>query len=216
MAIGRAAPLARPLQPPPMSRQVGRGRGRGRAHLPPGPPGLAPIYCLPVAEVNPPPPPPKTSSLPGGFDSLQLPMRTSPLPAEAEGDRGRPIVVRYDFPQAEPNLPRFQLPARSEPRVPSPAASVVDDAELHVDPPASWVMEEPQPRITTRPTCEAGYARPGCWNCREFGHSRIDCTLPRQRMCYKCGVPSLTIATCPTCCQDWGERRRTEMQREPQ
>ena len=159
---------------------------------------------------------PKTSSLPGRVRQPAVAVRTSPLPAEAAGDRGRPIVVRYGFTQAEPNLPRSPLPARPEPRVPSLAASVVDDAELHVDPPASWVMEKPQPRISTRPTREVGYARPGCWNCGEFGYSRIDCTLPRQRMCYMCGRPGLTIATCPTCCQDWGQRRRAEMQREPQ
>ena len=189
MAIRRAAPLARPLQPPPMPHQVGRGRGRGRAHLPPPPPGLAPIYCLPVAEVD----PPRPLIFRGGFDSLQLPVRTSPLPAKAEGDRERPIVVRYSFPQAEPNISRSPLPARSEPRVPSPAASVDDDAELHVDPPASWVMEEPQPRSSTRPTREAGYAHSGCWNCGEFGHSRIDCTLSR-RACATCAAGPVSLS----------------------
>ena len=44
--------------------------------------------------------PPKTSSLPGGFDSPQLPVRTTPLPAEAEGDHGRPMVVRRGFSEA--------------------------------------------------------------------------------------------------------------------
>ena len=63
-------------------------------------------------------------------------------------------------------------------------------------------MEQSRQEINTRPKREAGFTRPGCWNCGVFGHSRVNCTHPRQcllHVWYMCGRPGLAIATCPTC-----------------
>ena len=152
-----------------------------------------------------PSPPPRLQQIGRGRGHpFQLPLlpQLAPLQpvAEAEDGRGRPNSrsCNEDRP-----LPRLSEPESAE--------------DVGPDPLQEWLVEEERPpRISTRPTREAGYARPGCWNCGEFGHSRIDCTLPRQRICYMCGRPGPTIATCPTCCQQWGQRRCAEMQREQQ
>ena len=196
LAIGRAAALVRAIQPPPMPRQVGRGHGRGRASLPPPPPGLAAIYCLPATGVA------LSSSLNFKGEFEVSPMLRNPALSRvlAEDSRSSPVVRRYGFPEAETDPLRSPPPLTSEQRSPSPAAAL--DEDLLVNPPVEWVREEQQPRIRVRPTREAGAECPGCWNCGQFGHSRIDCTRPRQSMCDMCGRPGLTIATCPTCCQD--------------
>ena len=182
MAIGRASALARPPQLPPMPRQVGRGRGRVRAQLLPPPPGLAAIHCLPAARVV----PLKPLNFRGGFTVSPTSIGPAPFRVMAEVDPSSPMVRRYGFPEAEVNPPRSPSLARSEQRVQSPGATVDDAPELHVDPPAEWVMEEQLPRTSIRPTRKAGSGRPGCWNCGEFGHSRVTCTRPRQRMFYMC------------------------------
>ena len=138
MAIGRAAVLAQSLQPPPMPRQVGRGRGRGRAQLLPPPPGLAAIHCLPAAEVV----PLNLLNIRGGFEVSPTSMDPALFRVVAEVDPSSPMVRRYSFPEAEFNPLRSPSPARSEQRVPSPVATVDDTPELHLDPPAEWVMEE--------------------------------------------------------------------------
>ena len=261
MAIGRAASLARPLQPPPIQRQVGRGGGRGRAQLLP-PSGLAAIYCLPGSGVV----LPKPITFRGGFEVTSTPMDPMLSLGMAEDTPDAPIVVRYDFPEAEvkrtrttspPPMPLevgrgrgrghpFQLPLlpqlaplqpsvevedgrerpsskscsseRSLPRLVEP--DIVED--VGPDPPEEWMtgekwQQEERPRqISVRPTREASAVRPGCWNCGEIGHNRVDCPRPRERVCYMCGRPNITIATCPTCCQAWGQRPRAEMGQGPQ
>ena len=42
-------------------------------------------------------------------------------------------------------------------------------------------------QIATLPSHQAGSSRPGCWNCGRFGHSWVNCTLPRLRFCRMCG-----------------------------
>ena len=72
---------------------------------------------------------------------------------------------------------------------------------------AMTAIEELEDVALVKPSREAGYARPGCWNCREFGHGRTACPYPRRRICYMCGQADVTIATCRTCCQEWGQRQ---------
>ena len=72
---------------------------------------------------------------------------------------------------------------------------------------AMTAIEELEDVDLVKPSREAGYARPGCWNCREFGHGRTACPRPRRRICYMCGQADVTIATCRTCCQEWGQRQ---------
>ena len=230
LAIGRAAHRARPLPPPPMQRQMGRGRGRGRAQLPQPPPGLAAIYCLPADEVA----LQRPLMFRGGFEVPSTPMvvrygfpeaeirrtRTpSPPPRLFQAGRGR----GRGFPLQLPLLPQL---APLQPSVEAEdgrgRSTSESREEVGPDPPREWIQDGEQQNEgrlqqgRARPTREAGAARPGCWNCGEFGHSRINCPLPQQRTCYMCGRPGLTIATCPTCCQEWGQRRRAELQREPQ
>ena len=72
---------------------------------------------------------------------------------------------------------------------------------------AMTAIEKLEDTDLVKPSREAGYARPGCWNCREFGHGRTACPRPRRRVCYMCGQADVTIATCRTCCQEWGQRQ---------
>ena len=72
---------------------------------------------------------------------------------------------------------------------------------------AMTVIEKLEDVDLVKPSREAGHARPGCWNCREFGHGRTVCPLPRRRVCYMCGQADVTIATCRTCCKEWGQRQ---------
>ena len=64
------------------------------------------------------------------------------------------------------------------------------------------------------PLHHAGSSRPGCWNCGRFGHSWVNGTLPRLRFCRMCGRLGCTIATCPSCCDEWGRRRLRELDEE--
>ena len=65
------------------------------------------------------------------------------------------------------------------------ASSASDDdlGAVQVDPPKEWVaaLEPPSDEMRLRPSGESGFARPGCWNCGEFGHSRIHCNRPTVR-----------------------------------
>ena len=69
-------------------------------------------------------------------------------------------------------------------------------------------------QVATLPSHQAGSSRPGCWNCARFGHSWVNCTLPRLRFCRMCGRLGCTIATCPSCCDEWGCRRLQEIEEE--
>ena len=106
LAIGRAEPLARTLQPPPMLRQVGRGRGRGRAQLPPPLPGLAAIYCLPAAGVA----LQRPLTFRGGFEVSPTSSDPTPSRAMAKDTPNPPMVVRYGFPDAEARRTRTPSP----------------------------------------------------------------------------------------------------------
>ena len=158
-----------------------------------------------------PSPPPRLQQIGRGRGRghpLQLPLlpQLAPLQSFAEAEDGR---GRSSSESSEEERP---LPHHAGPR---PAE------EVGPDPPQEWLdegvlpQEEGPRRIRTRPTREADEARPGCWNCSEIGHSRIDCSRPRERVCYMCGRPNITIATCPTCCQAWGQRRCAELGQEP-
>lgn len=39
----------------------------------------------------------------------------------------------------------------------------------------------------------------GCWNCGEIGHRYTRCTRLTTQFCYGCGVPGVTVSTCPRC-----------------
>ena len=111
LVTGRAAPLARSLQPPPMLQQGGRGRGSGRAQLPPPPLALAAIYCLPAAgvalqspltfrggfEVSP------TSTDPTPFRAMAKPTDGSAL--RLPGGRGKKNAYPITTSDAAPNRP---------------------------------------------------------------------------------------------------------------
>ena len=176
--------------------------------LPPPPPGLALIYCLAAAEAD----PPRPLIFRGGFDSPQLPVRTSPLPVEVEGDQERPIDVRRGFPEASREVPPSPPLQMLEQR---PACSAFDDSlvAVQIDQPTEWVAdpEPPSDEMRCRSSRESGFAKPGCWSCGEFGHSRIHCNWPPQRLCYMCGRQGITIVTCPTCCRQWGHHRLRQL-----
>lgn len=38
-----------------------------------------------------------------------------------------------------------------------------------------------------------------CWNCRETGHTRRECSKLRRKYCYRCGKENETIRSCPNC-----------------
>lgn len=46
------------------------------------------------------------------------------------------------------------------------------------------------PRTVTKQTC---------WNCRQAGHIKRNCTQPHRKHCYGCGMPNVIKATCPRC-----------------
>ena len=165
---------------PPRLQQIGRGRSRGHSLQLPLLPQLAPLKSF----------------------------------AEAEDGRGR---SSSESSEEERPLPHHAGPRPEEEVGPDPAQEWLDEGvrpeeEVGPDPPQEWLDEGVRPQeegprqIRTRPTREAGEGRPGCWNYGEIGHSRIDCSRPRERVCYMCGRPNITIATCPTCCQAWGQR----------
>lgn len=56
------------------------------------------------------------------------------------------------------------------------------------------VPEQPQPTPSVA-------QRLSCWNCRQFGHLKRDCTQRRSntKHCFGCGNPNYTRATCPRC-----------------
>ena len=65
-----------------------------------------------------------------------------------------------------------------------------EDSAMSVgpDPLSDWVAdEEPQEEMRLILFRESCYAKPSCWNCGEFGRSRVDCTRPNQRLCYIMG-----------------------------
>ena len=92
-----------------------------------------------------------------------------------------------------------------------PACSASDDGlvAVQVDLSKEWVadLEPPSDEMHCRPSRESGFSRSGCWNCGEFEHSRIHSKRPTRRLCYMCGRPGITIATCTSCCRQWGQHR---------
>lgn len=38
-----------------------------------------------------------------------------------------------------------------------------------------------------------------CWNCRASGHLNKQCTAPKSKYCYRCGLQNYTTKTCPRC-----------------
>ena len=101
----------------------------------------------------------------------------------------------------EASSPRAPLPPRREP---SPSPSLTSwlsysplsfpEPARHPPPPPGHMqlscigalLELPLARmqqIATLPSHRAGNSRPGCWNCGVFGHSWVDCQLPRLRFC---------------------------------
>ena len=69
-------------------------------------------------------------------------------------------------------------------------------------------------QIATLPSHQPGSSCRGCWNCGVFGHSWVDCQRPSLRFCRMCGRHNCTIATGPSCCDDWSRRRLQELEEE--
>lgn len=45
-----------------------------------------------------------------------------------------------------------------------------------------------------------------CWNCKETGHFKGNCTKPLRRHCFRCGKEGETTKTCPHCNRTGNER----------
>ena len=116
---------------------------------------------------------------------------------------------------APPSSPRVRepspLPAPTPPRCESPPPGLIQIACVTAPP---MLPPARMQQIATLPSHRAGSSRPGCWNCGCFGHSWVDCHQPRMHFCRMCGRHGCTIATCPSCCDDWGSRRLQELKEE--
>ncbi|XP_015602842.1 uncharacterized protein LOC107271398 [Cephus cinctus] len=51
-----------------------------------------------------------------------------------------------------------------------------------------------------------------CWNCGKIGHRHGDCTAPRRRFCFRCGLPRVWVESCTRCNRDGAgnDRRRAQ------
>ena len=105
----------------------------------------------------------------------------------------------------QPNPPPARYPTPSPTR-PAPTASGMQQLTCVGLPPPARIEQ-----VVCLPSHHAGSSRPGCCNYGRFGHSWVDCTLPRLRFCRMCGRLGCTIATCPSCCDEWGHRRLREL-----
>lgn len=45
----------------------------------------------------------------------------------------------------------------------------------------------------------ASYSSVLCWNCGGTNHTYAGCRLKRKKFCYRCGLPEVTVASCPKC-----------------
>ena len=146
-------------------------------------------------------------------ESLRRPGSSAPVNSGARvSRRGRGF--------RPPNFAPPSLPCVREPS-PPPAPKPPRHELLHPSYLQIACVTAPPPLLTARvqqmatlPSYRAGSSRPGCWNCGCFGHSWVDCHQPRMRFCRMCGHHGCTIATCPSCCDEWGRRRLQELEEE--
>lgn len=99
----------------------------------------------------------------------------------------RTRVQRMRPPPSNPNMVTepecmYQRPRNAQLHVATP---VVSDS-LSVHPNRANSGSNPLSRLT-------------CWNCRELGHLKRDCTRPLQPHCFRCGRQNVTLRTCPRC-----------------
>lgn len=69
-------------------------------------------------------------------------------------------------------------------------------AQLHVTTPVEQGSGVEQSNPAPGPSL---VSRLVCWNCRELGHLKRNCTRPFQQHCFRCGRQNVTTRSCPRC-----------------